>query len=453
MTALRVRLARWFMASLRRRLLLWLLPATFFVGVLASAATYWGALAKLDDLLSDQMKAVAQQVVVDGNGNLSLRGRDKKERLSGKQPNGVLLQIWRGTTLSFNSNPDALLTPPQGTGFSDVTADGQIWRTFVSQSGNTLIRIAQARQARWEALAEVAMQLLWPVLSLVPLLALFLWFGIDYGLRPLQRIASGLKHRHAHNMMQIDTVAMPSEVKPLVDALNDLLLRLDHSFTLQRHFIADAAHELRTPIMGLSIQTQLLQRATGAEERENVLVQIQTGTTRLAHLAEQLLTLARLAPETLAASSGRVDLTALCRSVVTDRTRVAEANQIDLGFVGTQIVTVEGNADNLRILLNNLVDNAIRYAGTQARVDVAVRQDGATATLEVSDNGPGISEADRARVWERFYRGNGHATFGSGLGLSIVKHIAEQHGATVSLDVGADGKGLTVRICMVGTVH
>ncbi|HDR9406199.1 TPA: two-component sensor histidine kinase, partial [Burkholderia multivorans] len=223
----------------------------------------------------------------------------------------------------------------------------------------------------------------------------------------------------------------------------------DRSFTLQRHFIADAAHELRTPIMGLSIQSQLLRRAATAEERERILAQIHAGTTRLGHLAEQLLTLARLEPDAQAAAFAPVDLAALCRSVVADRARVADAHRINLGAIVSSPVIVAGHADTLRVLLNNLVDNAIRYAGDGARVDVCARNDGTTPALEVADDGPGIPEAERAHVWERFYRGEGAQTAtssGSGLGLSIVKRIAEQHRATVALGTTHGGRGLTVSV-------
>jgi len=434
--------------SLRRRLLLWLLPATLLTGILASAATYWGALAELDDLLNDQLKAIARHVVVDADGRLSLKGVHGKDedRLSGQQSHGVLVQVWRGSTPVFSSDPDSVIPPPRGPGLADVTVNGQLWHTYVSRNGDMLVRVAQVQQARWEAVAEIAVHLFWPVLSLIPVLALFLWFGIGYGLRPLREVVASLKRRDANNMQSIDTEAVPGEVKPLVEALNDLLQRLDEAFTTQKHFIADAAHELRTPIMGLGLQAELLPRATSAEERETIVAQIRTGAARLAHLAEQLLTLARLSPDSQAPISDDVDLTALARSVVSDRARIALANQIDLGFVGTSRVTVTGNADNLRILLNNLVDNAIRYAGAHARVDIIVRQEGSCAMLEVCDTGPGIPEAERARVWERFYRGSDHAASGSGLGLSIVQRIAEQHRARISLENGRDQQGLTVQL-------
>lgn len=446
MNALYERLSRWFMSSLRRRLLLWLLPATLLAGALASAATWWGSVDDLDDLLNDQMKAIARHVVVDSDGRLSLTGVDRTGQLSGRKAHSVLLQVWRNNTLVFSSDPDSKLPPPSGPGLADETVDGQVWHTYVSRSGDMLVRVAQVRLARWEALAELSVHQFWPVLSLAPIIALFLWFGIGYGLQPLRNITTGLKRRDANNMQAIETAAMPTEVKPLVDALNDLLKRLDHAFTQQKQFIADAAHELRTPIMGLGLQAELLPQAANAQERDELVESIRTGAVQLTHLAGQLLTLARLDPDAGNTDWYDVDLIQLARSVVTDRERLAEANQIDLGVVGTQTAVVRGNVDSLRVLLNNLVDNAIRYAGAHARVDVTVRRDSLDMVLEVSDNGPGIPEADRARAWERFYRGSGHAGTGSGLGLSIVRRVAEQHHATVALDTGPEGRGLTVRV-------
>lgn len=434
------------MRSLRRRLLIWLLPAALLAGLLASAATYRGALTELDEVLNDQLKGIAQHVVVESDGRLSLRNMQgaNEDRLSGEHSHAVLLQVWRGGANVFSTDPDSILPPPLGAGFADITVNGQLWHTYVERNGDLLVRIAQARRARWAAVAEIALHLFWPVLSLVPLLALFLWFGIGYGLRPLRRIAANLERRDANNMREIDTATMPGEVKPLVDSINDLLNRLDHAFIAQRQFIADAAHELRTPIMGLGLQAELLTRASGQQEREAITAQIRAGTARLAHLAEQLLTMAKLAPESPAPDFGEMDLTALARAAVSDRARYADANEIDLGLVASSVVTTRGNAENIRIVLNNLIDNAIRYAGAHARVDVIVRREDGCALLEVRDTGPGIPEEDRARVWERFYRGDGHLASGSGLGLSIVRRIAEQHRAVISMGSGEDDRGLTV---------
>ncbi|KVM90365.1 ATP-binding protein [Burkholderia stagnalis] len=454
MTGLRQAIARWRGASLRRRLLCWLLPAACAIGVLASAGTYWAALRELDDLLNDQMRSMSKQIVVGPNGELSFSrrgggGDDDEHHFKTDDPDAVLLQVWRKGALVYSTDRDSKLPPPAQAGFASVDVDGQMWRTYVTERGGTTIRVAQARYARREAIAGIAVHLLWPVLSMLPVLAIGLWFGIGAGLRPLRTIAAGLKRRNANNLEPVDVASMPNEMRPLAEAINDLLARLDRSFTLQRHFIADAAHELRTPIMGLSIQSQLLQRAATPGEREHVLAQIHAGTTRLSHLAEQLLTLARVEPDAQAAAFAPVDLAALCRAVVADRARVADAHHVDLGATGASRVMVAGHADTLRVLLNNLIDNAIRYAGDGARVDVGARVDGATPVLEVSDDGPGIPDAERADVWERFYRGAGPqaaTTSGSGLGLSIVKRIAEQHRATVALGTSAGGHGLTVTV-------
>ncbi|WP_053572840.1 ATP-binding protein [Caballeronia cordobensis] len=439
--------ARWFKISLRGRLLLWLLPTTILVGFLASGATYLGALVELDELLNDQLRAIAQHVSVDLEGRFALSGRQgNPEPLTGREPHGVLVQVWDGVKLEFSSDPSASLPPPHRAGLVDLTVEGQTWHTFVSHHGDLQIRVAQVSVARWAALAEIAVQLLWPVLSIVPVLALFLWFGIGHGLKPLKLIAAGLARRNANNMGRIDTYGMPGEVKPLVDEINDLLVRLEHAFTGQKNFIADAAHELRTPIMGLSIQVELLSDTLNAQERLHITRQIQTGTQRLAHLAEQLLTLARVDPEVAGLTMSDLDLCELASAVIGERAQSASSVAVDLGLEGDGPVIVQGNEDALRMLLSNLIDNAIRYAGVGARVDVVVRRSSASPILEVRDDGPGIPEAERARVWERFYRGNGNRTTGSGLGLSIVRRIAEQHRATVSLHTFPDERGLLVRV-------
>lgn len=438
------------MSSLRRRLLLWLLPATFLAGLLASIGTYWGAVLELDDLLNDQMRYLAEHINVDPAEHVVLTDTGKKPSpLIDDNADEVLLQVWSAGILSFTTDSALVLPPPVQTGLSDVQVGDQTWHTFVSQRGDKIFRVAQAQNRRWEELAGLALHLLWPVVSLIPLLALFLWFGISYGLKPLKTVATELSERNVNSLQSIASKELPSEVKPLVDALNDLLERLANAFTMQKHFIADAAHELRTPVAALSIQVELAQRATQDEDRQVSLSEVQAGVIRLTHLTQQLLTLARLEPDAQSPVMQSVDLSALCKSVISDQIRRAEALGIDLGLTGHAASSILGDFETLRILLNNLVDNAIRYAGARAKIDLAVRDTDQGVVLEVCDNGPGISAADRERVLERFYRGNNQSGSGSGLGLSIVKAIAEQHGAQVLLDFGANGLGLRVQIFFV----
>ncbi|TPG94668.1 two-component sensor histidine kinase [Pseudomonas caspiana] len=435
------------MSSLRRRLLLWLLPATFLAGLLASVGTYWGAVLELDDLLNEQMRYIAEHISVDPGERIALTDtRDKPSPLRDDNADEVLLQVWNAGVLSFTTDSALILPPPMQTGLSDVQVGDQTWHTFVSQRGDKVFRVAQAQNKRWEELAGLAVHLLWPVVSLIPFLALFLWFGISYGLKPLKTVATELSERNVNSLQPIASKELPSEVKPLVDALNDLLGRLANAFTMQKHFIADAAHELRTPVAALSIQVELAQRATQDAERAVSLSEVQAGVTRLTHLTQQLLTLARLEPDAQSSVMQSVDLSALCKSVISDQVRRAEASGIDLGLAEHAASSISGDPETLRILLNNLVENAIRYAGAHAKIDLAVRDTEQGVVLEVCDNGSGINAAERERVLERFYRGNNQTGPGSGLGLSIVKTIAEQHGAQVLLDAAPNGVGLRVQI-------
>ncbi|WP_292502065.1 ATP-binding protein [Mesorhizobium sp.] len=434
----------WTKGSLRRRLVLWFLPVTLLVGIVASIGTYWGAFLELQDLLDDQMQYVAEHVdVADGN-RVSLISDGKQYQ---NKADEVLLEVWRGRKLDFTTDAGVILPPPERTGLVDVSFNGQTWHTFVGRRDDQLIRVGQAQDARWEALAGLSVHLFWPVLSLLPLLALFLWFGVGYGLKPLYRIIAELEQRDAESLAPIGPGPLPNEVKPLVDSLDGLLRRLDRAFTMQKHFIADAAHELRTPMMALSIQTQLVQTACTEEERKQALSQLETGVSRLTHLAEQLLTLARLEPQGQASVPQSVELLGLCKSVILDHIRLAEAKHVDLGLVTQDKVEIQGAPDTLGILLKNLVDNAIRYTPPCGAVDVAVRRKGNEVVLEVRDTGPGIPEAERACVLKRFYRCRNQNIQGSGLGLSIVQRIAEQHGARLVLGGGPDGNGLLAQVC------
>ncbi|MEO8643368.1 ATP-binding protein [Pseudomonas sp.] len=435
------------MSSLRRRLLLWLLPATFLAGLLASIGTYWGAVLELDDLLNDQMRYLAEHINVDPGERVVLTDTGKKlSPFNDDNADEVLLQVWSAGALSFTSNTALALPPPQQNGLSDLRVGDQIWHTFASQRGDKFIRVAQAQNKRWEELAGLSVHLLWPVVSLIPLLALFLWFGISYGLKPLRTVATELSERNVNSLQPIASKKLPGEVKPLIEALNDLLQRLANAVTMQKHFIADAAHELRTPVAALSIQVELAQRATQDEDRQISLSEVQAGVTRLTHLIQQLLTLARLEPDAQSPVMQSVEISALCKSVISDQARRAEASGIDLGLAEHAASSISGNPETLRILLNNLVDNAIRYAGDHAKIDLAVRETEQGVVLKVCDNGPGINAAERKRVLERFYRGNNQSGSGSGLGLSIVKAIAVQHGAQVLLDENANGLGLRIEI-------
>jgi signal transduction histidine kinase len=241
---------------------------------------------------------------------------------------------------------------------------------------------------------------------------------------------------------------VPEELVPLAESLNALLARLDEALSAQRRFTADAAHELRTPLAALKLQVGLAKRAQDESQRASALTELEAGVDRAAHLVEQLLTMARLEPESPDRRHERVDLAALARDAIVARASLAEDKRIDLGLTGAAGAPVRGDPAMLAMLIGNLLDNALRYTPAGGRIDVAIEASPDETRLSVIDNGPGIAPADRQRVFERFYRGGaqgGEAT-GSGLGLSIVRRIANAHGATVTLGEGPDGRGLAVDV-------
>nr|WP_321238258.1 ATP-binding protein [uncultured Tolumonas sp.] len=438
----RQRASKWIQSSLRRRLLIWLLPATFIAGVIASMGAYWGAFFELEELLNEQMRYIVTHANVDDNHHISL---NKISHTSSIDEDKVVFQVWRGDHLEYTTAPAITLPSPQGTGWHDLPYADMTWHTFVDKRGELLVRVAQPQNVRWETLAGLSVQLFWPVLSLIPILAIVLWFGIGNGLKPLKRIASELETRNVDSMAAINADTLPDEIKPLIESLNSLFLRLEQSFTMQKHFIADAAHELRTPVMAISLQSELIRNAGNTQEREQATQQLQNGILRLTHLIQQLLTLARLEPDGQSVVQEKFDVSTLCKSVILEKYILAKKKQIDLGFVSDEVAEINGDPHMLRILLNNLVDNAIRYTPEHGRIDISACRQKEFIEVSVRDNGPGIPAEERDRIFDRFVRGNEHQDVqGTGLGLSIVKRIAERHQATIELSDTENGKGLNV---------
>jgi two-component system OmpR family sensor kinase len=236
-------------------------------------------------------------------------------------------------------------------------------------------------------------------------------------------------------------------VRPLVDALNDLLVRLGVALDRERAFMADAAHELRTPLTALHLQMGTLSRAANEAERDDAMGKLSAGMQRAIRLVEQMLSLARQEPR-VESIRAPVPLADIARDVVAELVPLADAKQIDLGISNSQPAVVMGDPDALRTLTRNLVDNAVRYTPAGGRVDVSVENggDGGQTLLKIVDNGPGIPPEERSRVLDRFYRRPGTSPPGSGLGMAIVKAIADTHGATLELDSGPAGTGLAVSV-------
>jgi signal transduction histidine kinase len=360
-----------------------------------------------------------------------------------RRPDGSLL---------FASQPELSLNFKASAGASVQAANNLTWHVFTVVQSDRIVQVAQPTAIRQGVAAEAASKLLLPLFILVLLIAALLVIALRRGMQPMRVTSDALAQRSASSLTPLDESGVPTELLPLVHALNDLLRRLAAAFEAQSNFIADAAHELRSPVTALQLQAQLLAQTSDPAERTKAMAELSAGVVRTGHLIEQLLHLSRAAADDGGGAPfahERIPLGELARALVVRKSSDAERRRIDLGADVVDEAAVEGDAGQLDILLGNLVENALRYTQSGGLVDVvAGRFEGAPA-LRVIDNGPGIAEAERERVFDRFYRSPDVTTSaapGSGLGLAIVKAIAERHGASVSLHPGPNGVGLEVRV-------
>lgn len=427
------------MNSLRGRLSVFLLGAALVAAAIIGWLTYENTLQENEQLFDYQLRQTAislrdQGVAPDG------------QPLPGGDDSSVLVQIWtmNGTVL-YLSHPDSALPSRAVLGFSNVDAGNRRWRVYSMAARGRIIQVAQPLELRRDLAARAALRSLRPLVIFAPLLALMVWLLVSHALRPVNRLAAEVKRRDAASLAPLPEQGLPSEVEPLAHALNALLARLKLAFDSQRAFVADAAHELRSPLTALKLQLQLLQRAPDDAARRAASAQLQQGVERASRLIEQLLVAARTEPGEAVPQPQRLDLAESMRLAIAEAYPLAEARRIDISLDAPDSLPFSGDADSLRMLMRNLLDNAIRYTPEGGRVQACVRRVAGTILLAVDDSGPGIPAEDRKRVFQRFYRGAGHEQPGSGLGLAIVANIAARHGATVTLAESPLG-GLSARV-------
>ncbi len=358
-----------------------------------------------------------------------------------------VIQIWNalGKPL-FISYPTRALPRYVTSGLHTVNYQQQPWRLYNTQSHGHFIQVAQPITVRDELAAGLAMRMLIPFFLLIPLLAGLIWWVVGRSLTPLQAVTNAVSTRHEDAMQALDETDLPQEIRPMVAALNQLLIRLNQTLQTQRAFIADAAHELRTPLTALKLQLQLTERATTEEQRATGFVKLNERLDRSIHLVRQLLTLARSESKEPSEKFAPVDLSALVQNVVEDFKALADVRQTDLQLDVEPNVMVTCLQESLRILVSNLIDNAIRYTSNSGQVRVNVTHKEGEIVLHVIDNGSGIPEQERDRVLYRFYRREGTEETGSGLGLAIVRNIADAHHASLTLSDNLISSGLIVTV-------
>ncbi|HEX8987103.1 MAG TPA: sensor histidine kinase N-terminal domain-containing protein [Rhodocyclaceae bacterium] len=310
-----------------------------------------------------------------------------------------------------------------------------------------LVQVAETRNKRSNLASRIISGVLLPQFAIIPLAVVLVYLGLSRGIAPLNRLQARIRRRRPGDLSPIPIRGVPEELRPVIIALNEMMQRLEENLQAQQRFIADAAHQLKTPLTGLKMQTELALEENDPAQLREFVARIADGTDRAVHLATQLLALARAeASHEKVHTVEPVDLEVLAKQVTEEWVPRAIDAGIDLGFEGTGWpLTIDAIPLLLRELLKNLVDNAIKYTPRGGKVTVRTRA-AADAVLEVEDNGVGIPEADRERVFERFYRVLGNEADGSGLGLPIVKEIADLHRARVALLMPDSGQGTLARI-------
>jgi two-component system OmpR family sensor kinase len=434
------------MNSVRARLLVWLLGGVLFVGAVGGWFVYRNALVEADAFFDYHLRQTA----------LLLSDQPVEYLLSPEIPQTTadydfVVQVWTldGVRV-YLSRPHAVLPVITTLGFSTaVTSEGR-WRMFGVQAPTKVIQVAQPMRVRERQAVELALRTLTPFVLLMPMLVIFIWFAVGHSLEPFKRLTALVESRKVTALDPLPAGNLPGEVQPLVGALNDLLGRLGAALERERGFMADAAHELRTPLTALHLQMGTLARATNEAERADAMEKLSAGVQRAIRLVEQLLSLARQEPRADVARR-RLRFDDLAREVVAEMVPLADARKIDLGISASQPAYVMGDPEALHTLVRNLVDNAVRYTPVGGTVDVSVQdsdEPGSShgALLRIVDTGPGIPADERQRVFDRFYRPPGTAPPGSGLGMAIVKAIADAHGATIALNSGPENQGLAVTV-------
>lgn len=432
------------MYSIKTRLLAAITFALTLATLCAAAAIYFSVENEINRLLDNSLRQVALAYQ-------NVRSQDilRIRRDFFAQDESMVVQIIDPNTgaKALSRSMDPLPIADQ-IGFSNVKIGGEIWRLYTTQNSyGQIIEVAQPTFVRSEIALQSAKSVLLPLFFMLVLIALVCQIIIGQGFRALSRTASAIGRRSPSSLTPLSLKGLPSEIEPLVSSLNNLLEQLSDSLKAQKRFASDAAHELRTPLTALTLQIQLAERAKTEEARQKAFGRLKDGIKRATRLVTQLLTMARLDPDNRSQPLLPLDLTALAHSVCDELAPLAAQKNIELKAAADKPAVAIANEDALRLLMNNLCDNAMRYTPADGHIEIRTYIRDSKAFIEVCDDGPGVPETERERIFERFYRAEGTKTIpGTGLGLAIVRRVAELHGGTPSLDDGLNGKGVCFRI-------
>ena len=428
------------MTGIRRRLLILLGVLIVAISAVQFAVSFTAALSQTNRLFDEQMQQIAHSLRLSKEGAVFGADQDFHTEFD------LVIQMWHaGQVTVYQERQHRMLPLRAPFGYSNATLANGEWRVYAIQRGDGVVQVAQKLATRRAEAIKLALLTLWPMLLLsLVLLAAMVW-TVTVALRPLEAVRAQIARRDAAALDPVDVRGAPAEVAPLLDALNGLLARVADNIGLQRQFVADAAHELRSPLTVLRMQIQMLGRDQPEAQRQASLAALTAAIARSSRLAEQLLGLAQQDALSESSPTETIELTAFAANAIAEMAPFAAARQIDLNFLDTMPVRVSVHADSLMILLRNLLDNAVRYTPPGGAVSIAVGRHDDCGVLTIADSGPGIPEAELPRVTDRFYRVPGSGDSGSGLGLAIVLAAAGHLGARLELRNSSSG-GLVAKV-------
>lgn len=424
------------MISLRRRLLVSLCLAVSIVGTLSALLAYRQVNRETKQLLDNQLQQIAGIVAARGTGAPRAVRTDED----------IEIGVWDAEGRLKYASTELLRTPLATTsGFSDRSLGDQPYRVYATALDNRHIEIAQPVDTRDDQAEAAALAAFAPLFVLLPVLALVIALVIRSVLLPVREIAAAVSRRDVLSAEALQAQSLPKEIAPLVEEINRLLERQSEAVQRERHFIADAAHALRTPLAAMQLQADVLEGTDSSSEHADRLAELRAGIQRATRLTEQLLSLARI--ESLGNDeSSVVDLHATLEEMHALYAPVAAADGKTLEFRGNAPATVHGDAPRMLLIFGNLLDNAMRYTREGGRIEMVSSIEGNSAQIEIRDEGPGLEPRELKRVFERFYTVPGHCGTGNGLGLATVETIVRRLGGQVNLHNRADRSGLIARV-------
>lgn len=435
--------------SLRFRLSAWLSVLILGVAIVAGAISFLAAFEEAIEFQDDTLRQIA--VLFDTSHMPVDRATGPLIELASDDESRVVVQLLPGfgAELSTPSSTRLRLAGDLPEGLQTVEVNDHSWRVYVKTLGaDSRIAVGQRTDVRNELARDGALHTLAPFIILLPILVLVLRSIVRRMMEPMAELASDLDGRSENDLGTLNEANLPSEVRPFVTAINLMFGRVSRSVSQQRRFIADAAHELRSPLTALSLQAERLAGAPMSETARERLEELRQGMRRARMLLDQLLALAR-AQETSSGPVAAVSVQQMFRQIIEDLLPQAENKRIDIGVTSADDVRIAVAEMDLKTLLRNLVDNAIRYTPQGGRVDLSVSSADDGILVQVSDTGPGIAPDERERAFEAFYRSLDNDEIGSGLGLAIVKAIADRLGAVLRLDYADAPSAIGLRVTVL----